>query len=189
MVNPRGLIQPPPISWKSTPSCTGCQFWILHFPYLSFLMEGMKPPLYRQWGSLFWWVRAFCVREVDKHGHSSWHRGYLPISLPLFLFGLAYCDPVLWLVTFLLGFTIHQHQQASTCHSLCLTYIFLLRSAATSHYLWSSPILCGCSGRHPQQKLQLPIFPPQGSFTGRSFRWPPYHFPLAASSFFHLLQR
>ena len=63
------------------PSCPGCWFWILHFPYLSFLMEGMKPPLYRQRGSLFRWVGAFCIREVDKCC-SSWHRGYLPVSLP-----------------------------------------------------------------------------------------------------------
>ena len=47
-------------------------------------------------------------------------------------------------------------------------YMFLPRSAAKSLYLWSSPILSGCSGRHPQSKPQLPIFPPQGSFTGRS---------------------
>ena len=53
-------------------------------------------------------------------------------------------------------------------HSLCLTYVFLPRSAVTSHYLWSSPILSGCSSRHPLQKLQLPIFPPQGSFTDSS---------------------
>ena len=44
----------------------------------------------------------------------------------------------------------------------------LPRSAATSCYLRSSPILGGCSSRCPWQKLQLPIFPPQGSFTGRS---------------------
>ena len=54
------------------------------------------------------------------------------------------------------------------CCSLCLTYMFLPRSAATSHYLRSSPILSGCSHRWPWQKLQLPVFPPQGSFTGRS---------------------
>ena len=47
-------------------------------------------------------------------------------------------------------------------------YVFLPRFAAKSLYLWSSPILSGCSGRHPWYKLQLPIFPPQGSFTGRS---------------------
>ena len=46
--------------------------------------------------------------------------------------------------------------------------MFLPRSAAKSLYLWSSPILSGCSSRCPWYKLQLPIFPPQGSFTGRS---------------------
>ena len=51
--------------------------------------------------------------------------------------------------------------------SLCLTYLFLWRSAAKSLYLWSSPILSGHSGRCPWSKLQLPIFPPQGSFTSR----------------------
>ena len=38
--------------------------------------------------------------------------GYLPVSLPLVLFGLAYHDPVLWVVTFIVGFTICQHQWA-----------------------------------------------------------------------------
>ena len=52
--------------------------------------------------------------------------------------------------------------------SLGLTYIFLWRSAAKSLYLWSSPVLSGCSSRCPWSKLQLPIFPPQGSFHGRS---------------------
>ena len=130
-------------------------------------MEGMKPPLYRQQGSLYWWVGAFCIREVDRC-HSFWQEGYLPISLPLILC-LAFptmtqfCERLhsSWgsLSTSING---HWH------HSLCLTYMFLPRSAATSHYLWSSPILSGCSGRHPWQKSQLPIFPPQGSFTGRS---------------------
>ena len=68
--------------------------------------------------------------------------------------------------------------------SLCLTYVFLLRSAATSHYLWSSPILSGCSSRHPWQKPQLPIFPPQGSFTGRLSGDHLTTFLLVASSFF-----
>ena len=45
-------------------------------------MEGMKPPLYRQWGSFFWWVGVFHIREVDRHCHSSWHGGYLTISPP-----------------------------------------------------------------------------------------------------------
>ena len=46
-------------------------------------------------------------------------------------------------------------------------YMFLLRSAAKSLYLWSSPILSGCLGRCPWYKLQLSVFPPQESFTGR----------------------
>ena len=45
--------------------------------------------------------------------------------------------------------------------SLCLTYVFLPRSAVTSCYLRSSPILSGCSSRCPWQKLQLPIFHPR----------------------------
>ena len=54
------------------------------------------------------------------------------------------------------------------CHSLYLMpYMFLPRSAAKSCYLWSSPVLSGHSSRCPWQKPQLPIFPPQGSFTGR----------------------
>ena len=64
-----------------------------------------------------------------------------------------------------LSASINRHRH----HSLCLTYVFPLRSAATSHYLRSLPILSGCSGRHSQQKPQLPIFPSQGSFTSRSF--------------------
>ena len=47
-------------------------------------------------------------------------------------------------------------------------HVFLWRSAAKSPYLWSSPIFGGCSSRRPQFKLQLPIYLPQGSFTGRS---------------------
>ena len=63
-----------------------------------------------------------------------------------------------------LSASISGHQ----CYSLCLTYMFLLRSAATSHYLRSSPVLSEHSSRCPWWKPQLPIFPPQGSFTGRS---------------------
>ena len=56
-----------------------------------------------------------------------------------------------------LSASINGHQ----CHNLCLMYMFLLRSAATSHYLRSSPILSGWSSRHPQQKPQLPILHPR----------------------------
>ena len=53
------------------------------------------------------------------------------------------------------------------CHPSALYTCSFQGSAAKSLYLWSSPVLSGCSGRHPQSKLQLPIFPPLGSFTGR----------------------
>ena len=95
-------------------------------------------------------------------------QGYLPVSLPpLLCLALPtmtqFCE---WLHSSWgsLSASINGHWH----HSLHLTYMFLLRSAATSHYLRSSPILCGYSSRHPRQKLQLPVFPPQGSFTGRS---------------------
>ena len=39
------------------------------------------------------------------------------------------------------------------CHSLCHMYVFLPMTAATSCYLWSSPIFGGCSSRCPQQML------------------------------------
>ena len=53
------------------------------FSTLSFLMQGMKPPLYRWKGSLFWWVGAFHIREVDRCCHSSWHGGTYPFHSPL----------------------------------------------------------------------------------------------------------
>ena len=130
-------------------------------------MEGMKPPLYRWWGSLFWWVGTFHVREVDKCCHSSWHWLLTHFTPPCFSLALPTvtqfhdCLHSSWGS---LSASINRHQ----CHSLCLAYIFLPRSAATSCYLWSSPILSGCSSRCPWQNLQLPFFPPQGSFTGRS---------------------
>ena len=139
-------------------------------PWLSILvssLEGMEPPLYRWWGSLFCWVGAFCIREVDKCSHSSWHGGNLPVSLPLF-FCLAL--PTMtqfhdWFA-FLLWFTICQHQGAWM--SFPLPYVCVpskVCSHITSPVVF--PILSGCSSRCPQQKPQLPVFPSQGSFTGR----------------------
>ena len=130
-------------------------------------LEGMEPPLYRQQGSLFRWVGAFCIREVDHIVILPDMGVTYPFHSPHFCLVLPtvtqFCD---WLHCFWgsLSASINGHGH----HSLCLTYVFLPKSTATSHYLWSSPILSGCSGRHPQQKPQLPIFPPQGSFTGRS---------------------
>ena len=42
----------------------------------------MKPPFYRWQGSLFWWVGAFHIREVDRCCHSFWCGGHSAISLP-----------------------------------------------------------------------------------------------------------
>ena len=44
------------------------------FSSSSFLMEGMKPPHYRWQGSLFLWVGAFHIREVDRccHPYLTW---------------------------------------------------------------------------------------------------------------------
>ena len=77
--------------------------------------------------------------------------GLLTHFTPPILFGLAYHDPVQCLLTFFFGF------------------IILPKFAARSLYLWSSPVFGGHSGRCPWYKPQLSIFPPQGSFTGRSF--------------------
>ena len=127
----------------------------------------MEPPLYRQQGSLFWWVGAFCIREVDyivilpDMGVTyPFHSPHFCVALPTMT---QFCD---W--SHSSWGSLSASVNGYRCHSLCLTYVFLLRSAATSHYLWSSPILSGCSSRCPWQKPQLPVFPPQGSFTGRS---------------------
>ena len=149
-------------------------------------LEGMEPPLYKWWGSLFRWVGAFHVREVDyivilpDMGVTyPFHSPHFYLALPTMT---QFCD---WSHSSWgsLSASINGHGH----RSLCLTYVFLPRSAATSCYLWSSPILSGCSSRHPWQKLQLPIFPPQGSFTGRSsgdclttfHLWHPLFSPLA----------
>ena len=130
-------------------------------------LEGMMPPLYRWQGSLFRWVGAFCIREADYIVLLSDTGVTYPFhSLP---FSLA-----LPTMTQFHDWSHSSWGSLSTsingyrCHSLCLMYLFLLRSAAKSHYLWSSPVLSGHSSRCPWQKLQLPIFLPQGSFAGRS---------------------
>ena len=139
----------------------------LLFSSSSFLMEGMEPPLYRWRGSLFGWVGAFCIREVDRCCHSSWHGDTYLFHSPLLCLALPtvtqFCE---WSHSSWgsLSASINGHW----CCSLCLTCMILPRFAATSHYLRSSPVLSGHSGRCPQQMLQLPVFPPQGSFTCRS---------------------
>ena len=95
------------------------------------------------------------------------HGGYLPISLPPFYLVLPTMTQFHdWLHPSWgpLSTSVNGYRHCS----LCLTYMFLPKSAAKSHYLWSSPVLSGCSSRCPREKPQLSIFPPQGSFTGRS---------------------
>ena len=123
-------------------------------------MGGYGATLYRWQGSLFRWAGAFQVREVDYFvvlldmGVTYlFHSPHFCLALPTMT---KFHDWLHWSWGSL-STSINVHG----CHSLCLTYMYLLRSAATSCYLWSSPILCGCSGRHPWQKLQLPIFHPR----------------------------
>ena len=95
------------------------------------------------------------------------HGGYLPVSLPPFYLALPTMTQFHdWLHPSWgsLSTSINGYRHCS----LCLTYMFLLKSAAKSHYLWPSLILSGCSSRYPWEKPQLPIFPHQGNFTGRS---------------------
>ena len=78
--------------------------------FSSFWMEGMKPPLYGQWGSLFWWVGVFYVREGDGTAIPP-DMGVLPISLFPCL-ALSTMTQFRWVVVFFLGFTVCQHQWA-----------------------------------------------------------------------------
>ena len=59
----------------------------------------MMSPLYRWQASLFMWVAAFCIREADYFVFLS-DMGLFTHFTPPILFGLAYHDPVPWLVTF-----------------------------------------------------------------------------------------
>ena len=138
-------------------------------PWLSILvtsLEGMMPPSTGGEGcSLGGQEHSASERWTTLLFSLTW--GYLPIRLPPFCLNLPtmtqFCN---WLHSFWgsLSTSINRYRH----HSLCLTYVFLPKSEATSHYLWSSPIHSGCSSRCPWQKLQLPVFLPQGSFTGRS---------------------
>ena len=123
-------------------------------------LEGMMPPLYRQLGSIFRWVGAFCIRKAYYLVILSNMGGYLTISLLPFYLALPimtqFCD---WLHPSWgsLSNSINKYRH----QSLCLTYVFLPKSAAKSYYLWSSPVISGCSSRCPWEKLQLPIFHPR----------------------------
>ena len=116
--------------------------------FLSSSMEGMKPPLYRWQGSLFWWVGVFCIREVDRHCHSSWHGGYLPISLPPFVWP---CQ--LWpsLVSGHIQCGVHYLPASMGIDvipsALCMCSFWGLQP---HHLTWGlHPVFCGCSSRCP----------------------------------------
>ena len=159
-------------------------------PFLSILvssMESMKPPLYRWQGSLFRWVGAFHVREVDYIVVLPDMGVTYPFHSPPFCLALPTMTQFHDWLHYSWG-SLSASINGYRHFSLCLMYVFLPRSAARSYYLWSSPILSGCSSRCPQQKLQLPIFPPQGSFTGRSLGDCLTTF-LLGCPLFHLLQR
>ena len=143
------------------------------------------PLLYNQCGYLFRWVGVFLIREADYFIlHSDMGVSYPVHSTPFCLALPTMTQFSDWLHSS--SGSLSTSINGYTCHSLCLTYVFLLKYAAKSLYMWSSPILGGCSSRCPWYKLQLSIFPPQGSFTGMLLGEPPYHFSLVASSLHHL---
>ena len=74
--------------------------------------KDIKPPSSWQQGSLFDWVGVLHVRveDVDSLWILTW-RGTYPLHPPL---GLAYHDPVLWVVVSVMGSTIQWHQWAAT---------------------------------------------------------------------------
>ena len=152
-VTVRGFPQLSPISWRSTSSCSGCKFWFSLLLSFFVLSNGGYEVTLLQVA----WVPLLVGGSIPhQRGRQMLSflltQGYLPVSLPpLFVWS---CLP--WPSS--MSGCIYYWGSLSTsinghwCCSLCLTYMFLLRSAATSHYLRSSPIFCGCSGRHPWQK-------------------------------------
>ena len=92
-VMPWGLSNSPPsFIWGAHPHALAVDSGFLaKFGFSSFWMEGLRPPFYGWWGSLFWWVGVFHVREAGWCHHSSWHGGTYPFHSPL-LFGLANHD-------------------------------------------------------------------------------------------------
>ena len=139
-------------------------FWEEHILvyWLSILvasLKGIMPPLYRQWGSLFRWVGTFHIQEAYYLVLLS-DMGLLTHFTPPFCLALPTMTQFHDWSHFSWG-SLSAIINGYRCHSLCLMYMFLLRSAAKSCYLWYSPVLSGCSSRCPWQKLQLPVFPPR----------------------------
>ena len=126
------------------------------------------PLLYNWYGYLFRWVGAFCVREADNFVlHSDMGVTY-PFHFPSILFGLACHDPVsvighipLW-VHYPPAVNGYRHRPSALC--MCSFQSMLPYHLTCGLHLSSvdTPV-----DVH-MYKPQLPIFPPQGSFTGRS---------------------
>ena len=100
-------------------------------------LKGMMPPLYRQWGSLFRWIGAFCIREID----------YLVLLSDMGVTYSFHSPPFCLALPTMTQFHDWLHSSWGSlsasingyrCCFLCLMYMFLPRSAAKSHYLWSS---------------------------------------------------
>ena len=111
--------------------------------------QGYEPPLYGWLGSLFRWEGAFHIREADYCVLLSNMGVTYPFHSPLFYLALPtmtqFCG---WLHSSWgsLSASINGYRHCS----LCLTYVFLPKSATKPCYLWSSPVLSGCSSRCPQ---------------------------------------
>ena len=125
------------------------------------------PLLYNQCGYLFRWVGAFPIREADHFIlHSDMGITY-PFHSPHFVWPC-----LLWPSSVIGHIPLWVHYWPVSMGIDIIPSALHMCSFQSlqpgSLYLWSSPVLSGCSGRCPWCKLQLPIFPPQGSFTGRS---------------------
>ena len=158
---------------------------LLIFVFHHFSKEGIKPPLYRQWGIPLL-VGGSIPHQRGRQALSfllTW--GLLTCFTPPFvLFGLAYCDPVLWMVTFIMRFTIQQHQWAfNVIPSALQTCPF--QGLQPHHITWSlHQSLVDAPVDVHGRGCNFLVFLPQGSFTGRLsgdhltivLLWHPLHF-------------
>ena len=115
--------------------------FLASFGFSSFWMEGMKPPIYGQWGSLFWWVEVFHIREADWCHHSSWHGGTYPFHSSLFVWPCQLW-PSLVSGHIFLWFTICQYQWTLTSFPplhICVpseVHSHITLPKVFSHLLW-----------------------------------------------------
>ena len=104
--------------------------------------EGIKPPLYGWQGSLCLGGSIPC--QGSRHlliPFPTWRGTYLLHTPCLVLLNVTqFCE---WLHQS--GGPLSDGICGHQCHSLIQMHVFPLTSTAMSHYLWSSPIFCGCS--------------------------------------------